>query len=329
MGKRALFVASLVCGGLGCTASVGGKFVHPGEYDHGLFPVRVGYGPQDQGILGSDWLVDNFTATKDRPGPAKSGPGYVLVAHYDMDDDGKEDRTREEPIRDVLFLHRRTGASMWVTLTTLSTREEDLDLSELAEEVIERVAGGASTMQLDSPGADSRGVVRVVEHRTAVAELASAACRLGTDPAYEVDFELADVDRLKLDPTSRSAKVRLVIARTPYRDRVARSAAYNSKAPTLPVILIAALRARPERFDSHLADFAKLMEQVGMGAKDDHTPPTQASGFRCDAAVKRAAPSVEPPAPAAASTAPAPMAPQQAPPPAAEPKDNPAGAITR
>jgi hypothetical protein len=77
--------------------------------------------------------------------------------------------------------------------------------------------------------------------------------------AYDATIELANVDELKLDPASRSSKLRVVFVRTPYTRKL-----FATKG-AVPQLLILGYSVAPRDFDASLPDFNRFVASISLG----------------------------------------------------------------
>jgi len=147
------------------------------------------------------------------------------------------------------FLHRRSGAVIWLSTFPLSDEYQETDLRVLGERYVEAVAGGAgyATIRLGKP-------VETYEKRFATRVLTTRDTQVDGAPALEITFEVANVDQLELSSESRMRVVRVVMVRPGFQLRL-NGADYR-------VLVILGHSALPAAFERSLADFAGLVNRV-------------------------------------------------------------------
>lgn len=297
MNKWIGITAALVVATCGCVKGTG-RFGSSGEYLHNHHPVRVGYEASEPGtLLGSAWRLDNFTVKDARVGDQKLAGSYMSKRHYDLDDNGSYELDVEEARHDLRFEHRNTGALIWFALMPQSASQRDLELRVIARSVADDFSGGVGAVTVTP-----KGIILTSEQRYASVVARTAGCRLGSVEAYQADFVVADVDQLKLDPTSRSRRVRLLIARPGYTRTIGPSST------KLPVVLVAGMSSLPEDFPKHEADFGRFVAAIGLGGPHDKAPPAAPSGVTCDNPKSALPDETVPPSPATSSPPVAPPA---------------------
>jgi hypothetical protein len=271
------------------------KSFTPDRFVHDEYAYAVHYlsqGPEN--LLGADWRLDNYVWNKGVPKKQKQGGEYVVHREYDMNDDGEVDTKADEPYYDLLLEHRRKDATIWVRSAPISNHDRTKELAVFAESYVEAASGSDSVLVQFGAG----GPIGSVSKRFASRVLSRAECSVSGVPAYRVDFEVANVDQLQLTPNARWIRSRIVLVQTPFAH------VPNRRVPkkTLPIVMVAGLRAAPEDFERLAADFDLMLDRIVIanvkGALTMSTPVPHT----CRVAGAEAR---EPSAPAAESVAPA------------------------
>ncbi len=234
----------------------------PDRFAHNEYPYEVHYvedGPKN--LLGEDWRLDNYVWTRGTPTDEKRGREYFVTREYDLDDDGDADVRRDEPYYDLLLEHRRKDAVIWLRSVPISNDDREKDLSVFARNYVEAASG--STSALVRFGLD--GPVRGAGKRLASRVLSQAGCSIALSPAYRVDFEVANVDQRDLTPGARWTRNRVVLLRTPFRHVPSPE---EHKDISVPVVMLAGLRAAPEDFEALSADFDRLLDRIVIAESD-------------------------------------------------------------
>src|SRR5262249_43712902 len=99
------------------------------------------------------------------------------------------------------------------------------------------------------------------EKRFAASVVERGAAKLAGAEAYAATIDVANVDQLRLTPNAREARVRLVIARAPYR--FTPSSPYDMV--SFPVLMVAEYASAPDDYDHDLPDFDDLLGRISMG----------------------------------------------------------------
>jgi hypothetical protein len=246
--------------GVSCVTPAG-SFT-PDRFAHNEYPYEVRYveeGPKN--LLGADWRLDNYVWTRGAPSGEKRGSEYFVTREYDLDDDGNADVRLDEPYYDLLLEHRRKDAVIWLRSVPISNDDANKDLAVFADNYVDTASGSNSVLVrfgLDGP-VGPRG------KRFASRVLSRAGCSIASAPAYRVDFEVANVDRLELTPSARWSRNRVVLLRTPFRHVPSPD---DHKDISVPVVMLAGLRAAPEDFEALSADFDRLLDRIVIADSD-------------------------------------------------------------
>jgi hypothetical protein len=243
----------------------------------GYHHPRYGYGVRYLGgsaaqLLGTEWVLDNFTLEQGVPQSMKEGKAYTVKRTYDLDDDGVVDKTVEdEPLFDLRFEHRRLGAVIWLRTLPISTSLGERDLRVLAQNYVKEVSGAGITAVEFGPG-----TTVAVEQRFASRPLSESACALGVREAHRIDFEVANVDQLELSPDARWERARIVLLRPGF----VHNEANLFKKGQFPVLMIAGLVSNPEDFDSVAPAFHQFLQLIAF-AEWQQTLPTYPQTCTC------------------------------------------------
>jgi hypothetical protein len=227
----------------------------PDRFAHNEYPYEVRYaeeGPKN--LLGADWRLDNYVWTRGTPTEEKRGSAYFVTREYDLDENGDSDLRVKEPYYDLLLEHRKKDAVIWLRSVPISNDDANKDLGVFADNYVESASGTSHLVRfgLDSP-VDSGGT------RFASRVLSRAGCSIASAPAYRVDFEVANVDQAQLTPGARWSRNRVVLLRTPFRHVPSPD---DHKDISVPVVMLAGLRAAPEDFETLSADFDRLLDRI-------------------------------------------------------------------
>ena len=239
----------------GACAAIDSQFQSEGFQDT-RFGFRVAYAdPSARGLMGPDWLLDNFVFNDDgTPREEKGGETYLTRWSFDVDGDGEMDAERDLKIYELRFVHRRDGGVLWLRTIPVADRFAQSDLRLLAHDYVEEVAGG------DYYAVRFAGRDLVEDVRFATTIIDESERMVGEFPAYLVTFDVANVDQLRLDPNSRTARVRLVLIRPPYRTRVSVGRDSHDYATLVAV----GYSNVPEYFDAHAGEFEDFLRRLDL-----------------------------------------------------------------
>ena len=244
---------AMLCGlAGGCGTSARGTF-GPQGFSQTVHGYRV-KGEADQ-LLPEDWQVDNYYREGGKLKP-KVGPFYMASYELDWNGDGIYDTTEEELGYDLRYTHRKRDAVIWLRTFPISTNLAEKDLRVLMQGYLDEVAGaGYEGVRLNA----DRNVV--VEKRYAAELREKGEAKLAGMPAYAATFDVANIDQIKLTPSTRKSRVRVVLARTKF--------AYTSRKQrgSLPVLLLAGYANLPEDFAQDLPAFEAFLQRIEVGGK--------------------------------------------------------------
>jgi hypothetical protein len=146
---------------------------------------------------------------------------------------------------------------IWLSTVLVSPELRSVEPRVLARDYMESVSGAGYEVVSFS----TRKVV-TAERRWASTIVIQEDAILAGCGAHVVVMDVANVDQLKLDPTARAARVKIVIARTPF------TYLYSERPRIeLPVVMVAGYASRPEDFDASVAELDGLLARIVMWGK--------------------------------------------------------------
>jgi hypothetical protein len=260
--------------GLACS-SVGGV-LGPTGYEQALVKYKLGYSdPAAKKFLPDEWALDNYAynATK-RTWSEKKGDEYQAERWLDEDGDGTVSPAERTPesVFDLRFVNAHDNAVIWLKVHPLAFSESKRDLEVVLENYADGLAGTglfeqSSLFNLKHDKARQYTTFIVSKESTTIGALA----------AIKGVIEIADVERLRLDPTHRDSKAALVFAHVKYRKPVSPRGRGTSLWPTTSEglrtfeerigLLVMGYYDDATRFDSHLADFQALQSRLVVPAE--------------------------------------------------------------
>lgn len=276
--------------------------VSPGKYQSKLYPLSLtgdGAAPSSAGLMPEGWRLDNFYG-KELPDRPKDTNAYMTELEFDLNGDGRYEEHAREYTYLLRFEHRITDGVVWLRGIPVSEDLAQMDLSVLMTHFSEALSGANyETIRLDSTSS------RTSEERYASTIIASAPCKLAGLECVTATIELANVDQLRLDPTYRSRRLQVLIARTPFH--------YEPSAVSdrgYPVYLFAGYSSLPANFESGRADFLGFLRRISVsgvtgfasGPLVPHAVPAAATTSPVE--LPPVAPGASPPLPPPPSAAP-------------------------
>ncbi len=253
MHARGAVLLACAVGLSGACSSIDSQFQTVGFRDR-TFGFRVAYvDAAARALMGPDWMLDNFVFNDDgTPQAEKTAERYLTTLSFDVDGDGEMDTDRELRLYELRFVHRRDGGVLWMRTIPVADRFAQTELRLLGHDYVEEVAGG----DYYAVRFAGRDLVEDVRFATAIVE--EGELTVDGHPAYRVTFDVANVDQIRLDPDSRTARVRLVLIRPPYRSRVSVARDTHDYATLVAV----GYSNAPEYFDAHTAELDDFLSRL-------------------------------------------------------------------
>lgn len=249
-GRVAILVAAL---GLfaGCRAREVGHFGE-GAFYHVRDHYRVRYGTEGdpaRALLPAEWRIDNYQVDGNgRPTLARRARRFRIdytIEHAS----GHRVRVRGVELFDLRYTNRRDGAVIFARTLPLSTSAADRELEGLMRDYVDRASGGSYV------AVSLLGRPAVLEQRWAPRVLREGPAVVSGQPGYYATVEMVDVDRHRVDPSSRGETITLVMMRPGHhRWRAGESA--------LPMLVLFGLATRPEHHDEHLEQLRSFISRV-------------------------------------------------------------------
>jgi len=245
----------------------------------GFAQPRYGYqlsyrDPGQKQFVGPEWQLDNYYVdphwSKLQP---KKGPDYIAVREFDADNDGAISpmEKQEEPIYDLRFVNSKDDGVIWVKAHPVARAEAHRDL----DVVLDNYADGLAGTGLYAQG-NLFNVQRTKLRQFTTFLTSKEPIKLGALQALSGTIELAEVEKLRLDPQYRSEKIKVVFARFMYFEPASRNFDPVDGAPIVThngescyqrsALLIAGYANSVPRFDGHLKDFEQVLNQFVFAA---------------------------------------------------------------
>jgi hypothetical protein len=259
----------------GCAQATGS--LGPGGFSQPVYGYRIDYTPPDaKTFLGPDWRVDNFVLDDNtNTWKQKKGTDYVATREIDEDNDGKigTSEKHEEPIYDLRLTNARDDGVIWIKAHPLashqSARDLDVELNDYAD-------------SLSGTGAYYQGSVFSVTHVktrqfTTFVGAPEKRSVAGLD-GIVATVEVAETARLQIEPTYRSAKIRVFLAKIRYQRKLAQIGDGDETAATpWPKVKCAAEKGTCEdrvgllivgyvneasHFEQHIPEYERLLSEI-------------------------------------------------------------------
>jgi hypothetical protein len=210
----------------------------------------------EQQLLPSDWMLSNFD--QDPNGrPTRMRTDGIYRSNVDwLWGDGKASWVTFVT-HELKFTHRASDASIWVRVLPIPASVGGKTLKVLAESW----AHGLNGTVLDYTFSSS-----VDAHRIATKLTSSKVVNVSGQPAYEVTFDLVNLDQLQLDANAPRTRVRAIFISGPLQKRLD-SASHDAVGGLTPAVLFVGISARADIFDSQVPAFGDFCKRIKINKK--------------------------------------------------------------
>lgn len=248
-------------------------------FDQPRYGYHVTYrDPAAKEFLGPGWKLDNYYVDKQwNKLEPKKGPDYIAIRELDEDDDGVISPTEknEEPIYDLRFLNAEDDGVIWIKAHPVARADSRRDLEVVLNNYADGLAGTGLYAQ-----SNLFNVQRTKQRQFTTFLTTKEPIQIGPLKGLAGTIELAEVEKLRLDPQFRSERIKVVFIRCSYFVPVfqlgvapvsstsssvdgARVVKHNGEdCYKRPALLIAGYANTVSRFDSHLKDFDQALSQL-------------------------------------------------------------------
>ena len=219
-------------------------------------------------LMPSDWQLDNFYRDETDELKPKTAPEYETKLLFDLDGDGKVDKTDEAFVHDLRWIHARHHGVIWVRSVPVSTELRNVDLDVLLADYVNEISGaGYEAVRFGGKGG-------VEEHRYVARLMRKTAGRLAGQEAIDSEIEVANSEQIKLDPTSRWQHARLVLARGPVPHM---EHSVDGTDHPFPVVLVLGYENSPDHFAEGQPDFDNLLSRFTVHELSGFVPSPSAT----------------------------------------------------
>ena len=291
----------------GCEPAGPGAFAPTGYQNdtHGYNVLALPGKDASRGeLMPSGWQLDNFYRDLGPGGgddlKPKTTPEYKTRLAFDVNGDGATDRTESAFIHDLRWVHARHHGIIWVRSVPVSIQLRNVDLDVLLADYVNEISGAGYE------GVIFGGRTGVEEHRYVARITRKTPGRLAGQEAIDAEIEVANSEQIKLDPSARWQRVRLLLARGPVFHL--ETDPFQGTSVSFPVVLVLGYENSPDHFAEGQPDFDNLLSRftvrqlsgfVASPSAVPSTAPTQAAAPQpSPAASETAAAQPVPPPPA-------------------------------
>jgi hypothetical protein len=279
------------------TATIG-----PTGFDQPNFQYRLNYQDAARGVFfGPDWQLDNYFLEGGRL-KAKKGPEYVAMREIDEDGDGTVSQweKKEEFIYDLRFVNVHDDGILWIKAHPLSQQSVQKDLDVLLNNYADGLSGTGLYAQ-----SNLFSVERVKARQFTSFVVSKQPVTVGNNTGLVGVIELAETERLRLDPQYRSAKIKIAIARFAYYEPIGRYGSgpwpvvnYRGQNRVQRIgLFVVGYYNSAAKFEGQMQTFDQALAQLSFGPESAiGSPPAPAN-------VASPAPSAAPPTPASSPPA--------------------------
>jgi hypothetical protein len=199
---------------------------------------------------------------------------YLTNFHFDVDGDGSADTSEKDFLYELRFASLHNDGIIWLRTFPIATYDAQKELRVLMKEYID----GASVAGYEVVvfGGWAAGLV---ERRYAGKVLQEHETTLAGATAYEATVDVANVDRIKVEPDAVEKRVKMVLVRPGFT----RTVKSKNRKYQFPVLLLAGYSNNVKDFDATGKEFDEFLNRVVVAGRSGYSPP---------------APPVEPSAPA-------------------------------
>ncbi|MGO9837610.1 MAG: hypothetical protein ACLP1X_25760 [Polyangiaceae bacterium] len=250
------------------------------------YGYKVAYSdPGGKSFASGDWTLDNYFVDEMGDLKAKKGNNYEAKREFDEDGDGQisSSETSQENIYDLRLLNRRDNGVIWVKAHPLLPDDAHRDLEVTLNDYADGLSGAGLYAQ-----SNLFSVERVHERHFTTFVTAKNQVTVGDVPGLAGTVELAEVEKLRLDPSFRSAKIRIVLVKFYFYDCGSQFGRHpwptvthdGSSCFKRPGLLVVGYYNTVDRFDEDLPEFEHMVQRISFSPgslMDDVKPPSVAA----------------------------------------------------
>lgn len=240
----------------------------PQGYTNESFAYIVGYAdPGGKALLPAPWRLDNFNRSSDSFDEKRDG-AYMATRELDDDENGEisPSESRPEAVFDVKLQNDRDNGVIWTKAHPMRYSDRDRELGVLVDNYIDSLSG---------TGLYEQGSIFNQKHNRQLSFVtfvkSKREIQVDRHAAVEAVVEIAEAEKVKLDPSYRRTRVKVVFTRFEYVLASAKSP-IPSKWPSVGSgfgerthrrgILVAGYANTGEAFERSEAAFDALVQRI-------------------------------------------------------------------
>lgn len=258
------------------------------------------------GIVSNRWRLDNLWPKRNKLVP-KDTAEYMTKFYFDVDGDGKADTTEKDFLYELRLANLHNDGVIWLRTFPIAAYDAQKDLRVLMKEYIDGAShNGFEVVVIGTSGATAVAIVQ--KPRFAGKVLQENTTTLAGAAAYEATVDVANVDRITVEPDAVEKRVKMVLVRPGFT----RTVKSKSRKYQFPVLLLAGYSNNVKDFDATGKEFDELLSRVVVQGRSGYSPlaptvaePSVPAGTESAATVEGAAPAAEAPSAVPSSAPPA------------------------
>jgi hypothetical protein len=272
--NRSVLFLGLCSALLGACATSAGAF-GPTAYEQTAFHYQIAYAqPTNQRVLSGEWRLDNLTWDDTSSGWVhKQGPAYRAIREQDKNQDGtiSGDERTEEGVYDLKYVNTHDGGVIWTKAHPMLLSRAGQDLDVMLDNYADQLSGEglywASTI-FSAETLKTRKYVSFVVERTPI--------QIGPNLGVSAVIELAETERLRLDPSFRSSRLKIVLTKMAFRNPLGTPGPEGAQEETVRcgssacnqgvALLVIGYYNDASHFGEHLAEFDGFVKRLSVPA---------------------------------------------------------------
>lgn len=245
---RRLVVSSLAVLALCCAPAPKGAINAKGyeSADHSL-AVKAN---DDGQVLPRSWRLDNMSAN----GTPKKTADYMTVFEFDLDDDGTVDEKTKELVYQLRYENLQDDGVIWLRTFPISTHDREKKLRVLMKDYVDEASRAGFEVVVFGMRS------QLVERRYGTRTIREGDTLLAKRVAYDATVDVANIDRIRVDPKAVETRVRLVLVKFPYSYAV--KSMESTQDHEYPMLLLAGYANNPEDFETGEKDFEDFLNRI-------------------------------------------------------------------